>query len=313
MHLSSKDAAQETGSALRLSVVIGTSNRPALVALCLQSLLPQITSHYDREVLLIDNSTNEETHEMFHAQFGRTPQFRYVRLPIVSGNIARNEGTQLAKGEYVAFLDDDAEVSPQWIEEMLAAFAHFGPKAGCIGGPSALRYDVPKPRWLSDWLLPFLGALDWGDAPLTVSEAELFFGLNVAFRRDALLAVGVYGKGPDRGTANLLSNSEYPMQIVIQRAGYTRHYVPGMRVRHFAPAARLKPWWFVRRAFWQGVSDVRLFAVSGIKRPPPARRLSSAHRRSLWRCLIPTPANAHLLLCWMALRVGYASARMALV
>jgi hypothetical protein len=53
-----------------------------------------------------------------------------------------------------------------------------------------------------------------------------------------------------------MSNDELYVERQLVRLGHPCLYYPAMAVRHFVPGARLQRRWFVRRYFWQGVSDV---------------------------------------------------------
>jgi glycosyltransferase involved in cell wall biosynthesis len=302
----------ESGKELspELSIIIGTWNRPAYVRKALRSLCVQTLAPERFEVITVDNSTNEETRAVCNEPEFSSPRFRYLRSAIVSGNAARDIGTAYARGAYVAFLDDDAVASPGWTAEIVRSFETLGPKAGCLGGPSDLILEAKRPAWLSPWLMPFLGKMDKGEQLRRLGSSEMLFGLNMAFRKNALLATGIYGKTLDRGTADLVSNSEYPLQRRLEELGYDRFYVPGMRVGHHVTPSRLRPDWTLRRAYWQGVSDVRLRRTFGIRQPPAFARafaLSPARAaKEASRLLLPTASNAFLLLAWMSMRLGIA-------
>lgn len=282
-----------------LSIVIGTSNRPSYLEQCLESLLTQSIDAQECEIIIVDNSTNEETHALYREKYADIPHIQYHRSPTASGNIARNVGVTLAKGSCVAFIDDDAVANPGWVRTIIDLFERMPENVACIGGESDIIFESPRPFWLSDELLPYLGQLSYGHHPRKLAHGEMLFGLNIAFRRTALEQSGMYD-GLDRKPGTLLSNSEYPMQIALQQKGYERWYIPDMRVHHHASADRLQPMWMLRRLFWQGVSDAQL------RTSLPTLRRRDVLSRAM---LMPTPAHMFLWIGIMALGIGYAWGR----
>lgn len=97
---------------MNISVVITTYNRPDYLKLSLQSALDQSYNAY--EIIVIDdNSTADYTDVL--ACF-EDYSIQYMRRDVSGGaNFARNEGVAIAKGEIVAFLDDD----DVWLQDYL--------------------------------------------------------------------------------------------------------------------------------------------------------------------------------------------------
>ena len=95
--------------------------------------------------------------------------------------------------DLVAFVDDDAEVAPDWARRIAAPFAD--PAVGCVGGPAS-PLPRPRPRWLSERLLQYAGITRFDEARESRSSSEYPFGANVAFRRDALGGFRSASAGP---------------------------------------------------------------------------------------------------------------------
>jgi glycosyltransferase involved in cell wall biosynthesis len=284
--------------------VICTHNRPTYLKKCLGSIISQGIHPDQYEIILMDNSTDGRTKNLIDEEFHDVTQLRYETFSRPSGNFARNAGVPLARGRIVAFIDDDAIAEPGWLQAIIDSFTDKSPVA-CIGGPSSVIFEAARPIWLSDWLLPFLGELHYGHTSKRMRPDQMFFGLNIAFDRKALVQSGIYEESLDRGRYNLLSNSEYPMQMNIEQNGYERWYVPAMCVRHHAPASRLTMAWILQRVWWQGISDARMKKAFGAKRSI-LKRSHDHHPTSRLRVLIPTFANLFLLLAVITLYAGYA-------
>jgi glycosyltransferase involved in cell wall biosynthesis len=96
----------------RISVVIPTHERPEECKRAVGSALNQ--DWPPLEVLVCDDGSADRTQHELEAWAADEPRLRYLRLPRNFGNpaAARNLGTQSARGEWVAFLDDDDEWVP---------------------------------------------------------------------------------------------------------------------------------------------------------------------------------------------------------
>lgn len=107
----------------KVSVVIPTCNRPELLSRAIRSILAQ--TYQDFEIIVIDDGLKERAENAILA-FGDS-RIRYVKNEIsLGGSGARNRGIADARGEYVAFLDDDDE----WLSEKLAKHVTAYERAG---------------------------------------------------------------------------------------------------------------------------------------------------------------------------------------
>jgi glycosyltransferase involved in cell wall biosynthesis len=101
-----------------VSVVIPTFDRPALVPEAIASALAQ--THREIEVIVVLNGATDETAEKVK-KCGAQPRVRVVETKRANLAAARNYGMSLARGEWIAFLDDDDIWLPEKIELQLAA------------------------------------------------------------------------------------------------------------------------------------------------------------------------------------------------
>jgi glycosyltransferase involved in cell wall biosynthesis len=101
----------------KVSAVIPTRNRPALVCRAVQSVLRQ--THQDIEAVIVIDGPDAESKEALEAL--GDPRVRVVALAEnVGGSEARNVGAREAHGEWIALLDDDDEWLPDKIEKQIA-------------------------------------------------------------------------------------------------------------------------------------------------------------------------------------------------
>jgi len=240
---------------VRISAVICTHNRLGYARAALASLLRQSLAATVFEILVVDNASNDGTFAALAAEFGQTPNLRLLREPRLGLSHARNTGWREAQGEFVAYLDDDAQAAPDWLEQVLAAFDSLSPRPGCVAGRIDPEWEAPRPAWLSDDMALCLAILNWGETPVVLGPDRHFAGANMAFPRQVIEEAGGFPDFLGRQGAKLLSNEEILLRRHLERKGLATLYAPRAVVRHSIQAARLAPGWFTRRSYWQGVSE----------------------------------------------------------
>lgn len=111
------------------TVVITTKDRRDDLKVAIESCLMQTA---DLEVLVVDDGSTDGTPEMVQSEY---PNVRLHREETSGGYIVRrNQGAELARGDVVFSIDDDAEFStPHVVEQTLDAFSH--PRVGAIAIP----------------------------------------------------------------------------------------------------------------------------------------------------------------------------------
>lgn len=160
-----------------VSVVVPTFRRPALLERCLEALLEQDFAPAAYEIIVVDDAACKETRLQVERCARRAAaRGRHVYyLAATSGRgpaAARNLGWRAARGEIIAFTDDDCLPARNWLSSGVAAF---------IGDVMAVsgRIRVPLPLDPTDY--------QYDTSHLERSE---FATANCFYRRDALLAVG---------------------------------------------------------------------------------------------------------------------------
>lgn len=103
---------------MKISAAIITRNRAAQLNRCLISLTRQTVK--PEQVLVIDNNSTDRTKDVVFSFNNRLP-ISYVFEERIGKFYARNRALKKAKYNIIAFIDDDCEAFPNWIEEILAA------------------------------------------------------------------------------------------------------------------------------------------------------------------------------------------------
>lgn len=257
-----------------ISAIICTHNRATYLAKAIQSLMDQRMPKDKYEIIVVDNCSTDSTKEVV-AQFVGTNNIRYVYESNLGLSFARNTGWRNARGRYVAYLDDDAIACQGWLEKISEVFETVKPKPGCVGGRVEPVWESARPGWLSDWLLHGLAIIDWKTPHvLTNLSAEWLVGANIAFPVEILQCVGGFTSNLDRVGNNLLSSGDVFLEKQIMKMGYSCFYHPDIVVGHHIFGSRLNQSWFIRRYYWQGVSDAVMQLLQ--ERPSPLKRLCFA-------------------------------------
>lgn len=277
-----------------ISVVICTHNRDQYLGKAIQSLLDQQMPKDQYEIVVVDNRSTDTTKAVVE-QFAAGNPIRYIYEPNLGLSYARNTGWRNAEGKYVAYLDDDAIAHPGWLNTILEVFETVTPRPGCIGGKAEAIWEAPRPDWVSDELVTGLTVIDWSDTPHPIADLsqEWLVGANMAFPKEVLEEIDGFIAGLDRAGKNLLSGGDVFLEKQIMQAGYSCFYHPKMAIGHHIQKTRLDRQWFLRRYYWQGVSDAATHLIE--QSPSAIGRLQAAVSRVM--SLLRSPQKiSHLLL-----------------
>jgi glucosyl-dolichyl phosphate glucuronosyltransferase len=194
-----------------ISVVVCTHNRAALLRQALDSLAGQTLDRTRYEVVVVNNGSTDETPTVVRAFQVTEHQcsLRLVDEPTLGLGHARNTGWKAARGEYVAFMDDDAKADSTWLEHALQLFEKSRPAPVAVGGQIRPWYVSPKPAWYKDEY----EVRSWGCQARPLSAGESFSGSNMIFAKQVLqefggfdVNVGMRGKRISMGEETVLFN-----------------------------------------------------------------------------------------------------------
>ncbi len=134
---------------MKISVVIPTYKRPLLLARCLGALICQQFDRKDFEVIVVSDGPDPETGELMKLYADASlPQIKYTFPPFKKGPAAcRNLGWLAARGELIAFTDDDCVPSSSWLKSIWNFYD--GEQEIAFTG----QVVVPRPRIPTDYEL----------------------------------------------------------------------------------------------------------------------------------------------------------------
>jgi cellulose synthase/poly-beta-1,6-N-acetylglucosamine synthase-like glycosyltransferase/sugar lactone lactonase YvrE len=170
-------AAEKKRTWPRVSVVVCAYNAADTLEDCLASL--ERLNYPDYEIILVNDGSKDKTSEIGHRHTG-------VRvIDIANGGLsaARNVGLADATGEIVAYTDADARVDRDWLTFLVQPLLTSDVVGS--GGPNVVPADDPP-------MAQSIARAPGGPTHVLLDDriAEHVPGVNMAFRREALLAIG---------------------------------------------------------------------------------------------------------------------------
>ena len=100
-----------------ISVIVPVYNVGEFLAPCLDSLLAQ--TYQNLEILLIDDGSTDGSGARCDEYAAKDPRFKVIHKENGGVSSARNLGLDIAKGQYIAFVDSDDRVKPDYFEVLL--------------------------------------------------------------------------------------------------------------------------------------------------------------------------------------------------
>ena len=239
---------------MKITAILCTYNRSESLAKALDSLAASILLEgVEWEILVVDNNSRDQTRAVVEGFCQRHPRrFRYLFEPRQGKSYALNSGIREARGEILAFVDDDVTVEPTWLCN-LTSVLDDGEWAGC-GGRILPPPGFSPPRWLAldgprNLGMVLCAQFDLGNLPAELKDAP--YGTNMAFRREMFDRYGDFRNdlGPRPGSEIRNEDTEFGRRVLV--GGGRLRYVPSAVVYHEVQESRVRKqfflaWWFDR-------------------------------------------------------------------
>jgi len=292
---------------VNITVILCTNNRCQTLLKALSSVAAsEIPESVEWEVLVVDNNSSDQTRQVVQGFCSRYPgRFRYLFEPQPGKSYALNAGIRDARGQILAFMDDDVMVERSWLQNLTASL-HKGEWTGS-GGRILPEPEFSPPPWLpakGPYALLPLAVFDLGVKAGPLLEAP--YGTNMAFRRQAFEKYGGFRTdlGPQPGSEIRGEDTEFGRRLLA--AGERLWYEPSAVVYHPATERRVRKEYFLK--WWRdfGRGSVRQWApgpsVLGIPRPYlnilKLGTVVMAQRAGRWM-LTKNPQRRFYYKCWV--------------
>ena len=220
---------------LGVTVAVCTRDRPEDLAACLDSI--ERSGYGEFEILVVDNAPSSEAARLLVERRGG--RVRYVREPRPGLDWARNRAISEARGDIIAFTDDDVSVDPAWIGALVAAFGADETVAAVTGLvlPAELETEAQvlfeRYRGFGRGFAPRRVAPESREALARRYGAagDYGTGANMAFRRSLFDRIGGFDPALGAGTRTR-GGDDLDMFFRVLKEGHVLVYEPRALVRH---------------------------------------------------------------------------------
>lgn len=198
-----------------VSVVVCTYNGARTLAWCLEGV--KGIDYPNFEVIVVNDGSKDASAQI--AMQAKIPNARIITTENRGLSNARNTGWQEARGEIVAYIDDDARPDPHWLYYLAYMFRttnHAG-----VGGPNLAPLDSNS---IADCVANSPGGPN--HVLLTDEEAEHIPGCNMAFRRSCLEAINGFD------ATFRIAGDDVDLCWRLQKKGWTLGFSPSAMVWH---------------------------------------------------------------------------------
>ncbi len=249
---------------IQLSVIICTWNRQVSLGETLSSLeKSQLPTGTTWEVLIVDNNSTDGTGTLCQRFVEQNPgRYRYLLEKRQGKSFALNTGVANAKGQILAFTDDDVTLHPEWLAETLRVFETHA--CAGVGGKIIAVWDSDKPDWLTSdgpyKLRPAIVSFDLGEKLCEMKFPA--YGANLSLKKEVFEKHGMFRTdlGPTFGSEIRGEDNEFCWRLL--RTGERLIYAPKAIVFHPVDKHRVNKRYFQEWYYGMGRSLPR------IARPP---------------------------------------------
>lgn len=187
---------------------------------------------------------------------------------------ARNIGWRKARGEYVAYIDDDAIATPHWIENILN-FIKMHPDVVAFGGPYSSSNQSELPAWIPTELTTMEVAAK-KPRPILLPH-EWLTGTNMIFRRDTLKSLGGFDESLGVTPTRRAYGEETDLLIRLHNAGHEIWYDPKIKVLHEFSKQKQSLYFLLKDQFTHGLNSRHTF--KNLKRSDPGKTANTMFDR----------------------------------
>jgi glycosyltransferase involved in cell wall biosynthesis len=240
-----------------ITATISTYNRERYLPQVLDSLKRQTLDKTLFEVVLVDNNSPGNTREITEQFIAANPEMQVsYHLETNQGlSYGRNRGIHEAKGKYITFIDDDAYLKEDYLENL---YKHFerDPSIGAIGGPIELDYEEVVPDWENKYLNSLLGWFDEGSEFKEFTRKSYPRGSNMSFRMDVFERVGGFNVELGRKGSGMAGSEEKDIfQRIYTEGNIKVVYAPDCLIYHCVPLERTTTEFIRKQALGTGQGE----------------------------------------------------------
>lgn len=217
----------------KISAVLCSYNRARFVIKAVESIFNQDFDKSKFEVIVVDNNSTDNVLELLSAYKQQHPDYNFSYYVEHQQGVAhaRTRCAKEAKGEIVAYLDDDSMAQPGWLAS-IAQFFDEHPEVYSTGGKIVPYFLTDIPEWYSKYFFGLVGNFDLGPNVKKLTGNRYPCGANMAFRKKVFDEVGYFNADLGRKGNALIATEEKDIYLKILKAGHDVYYLPHVWVKH---------------------------------------------------------------------------------
>lgn len=262
----------------RMTVAICTYNNARVLDRALAALEQQRGPSAAWSTLIVDNNCTDDTAELItgYIERGRIPGLRRVVEKQQGLAYARRRAIAETGSPWLAFIDDDCFLEPDWVAQALA-FCGAHPRAGAVGGRVRLAWEIEPDDVIARHRTSY-AEQDYGDSPCPVlpdGKVTHLVGAGLIVQRQAMADCGWLESMALTGRRgnSLTAGEDTEIVFRIRNAGYELWYNPAMVAHHFIARARMSVPYLCRLQRGFGQSRPITKSMRFNRRPTPLWRL----------------------------------------
>ena len=221
-----------------LSIIICTFNRVDFLKKCIDSILKQISTNDDIEIVLVDNNSNDETKKYINNL--NSHHINYYLETKQGLSHARNTGIEKSNGDFLAFVDDDATIDDKWLKSLINHLKKHNINH-IYGGPIFPNFEVKCPKWIDEGY--FIRKFKNSDGFLDkLTAQDGFSGGNMCIPKNIFDKVGFFNTdlGMQGKKMGLGEESELFFRIHNQIKEVKLYNINNMSITHFEAKFKLE-------------------------------------------------------------------------
>ena len=238
-----------------LSIIISTYNNSASLIRTLASVVLQDADNRLWECVVVNNASTDDTAKCFEAFAKQHAEvnLRMVDEPRKGLSYGRNCGIAAAKGQFVAFIDDDETIDKGFVSAYIDLF--YNHSAFAAAGTLKVCYETARPKWMSHYTEKMIAnPVDLGNKITTITRTIVPAGGNMAFNKEVFNIYGYFDTNLGRQGETLLGGEENEFFDRIRNLGERIFYTPKAVAYHHISDRKLTAEYFDKLSYGVGVS-----------------------------------------------------------
>jgi len=223
-----------------LSITICTYNRLEYLKKCLTSILDQTQGSQIIEINIIDNNSTDNTKNYIAERQKEFPEINYYIEKKQGISHARNLSFKVCKGDFLAFVDDDAIINKNWLESLLNELKNQNQNI-VYGGPIYPKFETEPEKWIDKNY--FVREFKETDGFLgTIKSKEGFSGGNMCISKNLFLKSDEFNTeiGMTGGNLGLGEEPDFFYKLVKNNKEVKLYNISEMSITHSEASYKLE-------------------------------------------------------------------------